>query len=91
MKSCFNPRCQNKVIYSVHLYLSVDGSHPPAISTPLCYLCEEHKSYATFEMLTPPEGWEAIQEGFKCAGLTPPTRKYSKIILEKVVADPNLN
>lgn len=90
-RQCAVKNCNNPIAYQIHFSLAVHANHPPAISTPILYVCEEHKNEFTFEMLAVEPSWKAICDMFLSIGRQAPKKEFSKIILAKAQSDPELS
>lgn len=85
MKACSKKDCQNRAAYQVCLSLSVHANHTPALSSPILYLCEDHKNDITFESITShADNWEKLCRGFTGIGRMAPVKEFSKIIIEPI-------
>ena len=82
MKNCSVDKCTNAAKYSVHLSLACNAKHPPAISTAIVYLCEDHKEKPTWEELGVDQNWDKICASIKAGGFQEPKKEFSKIIIE---------
>jgi hypothetical protein len=84
-KECRVKGCKNELAYSIHLSLMVHPNHPPAITTPVGYTCEEHKSLTKFEDFSRDETWDSITKMFLSKGFMAPNKKFSKIIFNNYI------
>lgn len=84
-RKCNKRECENDAIYQLRLSLAVHENHEPAISTPIVYLCDDHKDDITFEsFMSVPGNWEKICSGFTSNGRQAPKKEFSKLIIEHI-------
>ena len=80
---CDHIGCQNEAKYFAGLKLRVHENHKPAKSSPMVFICEEHKE-VKWEDLVNEEGWGKICNNFLARGLAVPLKKYSSIYIEEL-------
>lgn len=83
MVNCDRTDCKNKAKYGVILELRVHAHHEPATSSPIVYVCEEHKDVQWDDIITA-EGWLMITSEFSRIGKYKPSRAYSNLALAPI-------
>lgn len=86
-RSCNKVGCLQRATQEVRLSLAVHASHPPAISSPIMYLCDEHAPEATWQNLNVDGNWGKICASFESIGRIPPKKKFSKLIIQPITGN----
>lgn len=81
---CSKDHCTKDATKEIRFSLAVNGNHEPSISSPVLFLCEEHKDIFTEEDCFGPAQWASICNGFTRMGKQAPTREFSKIIVQDI-------
>lgn len=84
MKQCNKEKCINNATHQVQLSLAVNANHEPAISTPILFLCNDHKNDYTKDDMFGPIQWKQICDGFTNAGKAAPKKEFSDIIISPI-------
>lgn len=86
---CNKENCPNNATHQLVFKLAVNDKHPPAISTPLIYLCSDHKDdFTKADFFDDQEQWGKLCAQFIKAGKMAPTKKHSDILIQLI---PQLN
>lgn len=81
LHKCQRLECTKDAVYSVHLSLRVHEDHEPAVSTPILFVCEDHKYHITWDNFVEPN-WNKICKSLESVGRVAPVKKFSKLILK---------
>lgn len=87
-RKCQNSACDNDAVYSVHLSLAVHENHEPAISTPIVFVCNQHKDHVTWDNFVEPN-WDKICQSIESFGRKAPIKEFSKLIIKPVTNGEN--
>jgi hypothetical protein len=86
MATCNKTGCHNRPTHELCLALRPANNIQPALSTPLLFLCDDHKDEISFEDLTPPDGWRRICEGFIAGGYEEPKKEFSFLVIQPIAS-----
>lgn len=88
---CNKDYCQQDASWEVRLSIAVNNKHEPSISSPVLFLCNEHKDGApTFKQqaMTKNENgrtnWDNLCESLEAAGKQRPVMKYCSVIIQPI-------
>lgn len=91
-KVCDHIGCNKVPTKQICVSLAVHANHPPAISTPIAYTCDEHQSLFTFDQFVDTaDNWEKICKQFADIGRMSPKKEFSKILIEDIYEAKNEN
>lgn len=83
--TCDKKECDKPPTKKVLLSLAVHATHPPAISTPIAYFCDEHCSSVSFEdFANAGSNWQTLCNNFTAIGRQAPKKEFSKLIIEPI-------
>ena len=84
-KTCDQKGCDKPPTKQLRLSLAVNANHPPAISTPIAYACDEHQHLFTFEEFAEAgSNWDSLCKQFESIGRVAPKKEFSKLIIEDI-------
>lgn len=82
-KLCNHQGCQNAATHQVVLELKSHPHHSPALSSPLVFVCSEHKAVAWADVVDA-RGWRTICENFASKGYAKPQMRYSNVRVQLI-------
>lgn len=81
--NCNKQNCKNEAEFEVVFLLRMHAKHPPAVSTPLIYVCKDHSDVEWDDVYTD-EGWKKIEDSFLNTGYAAPKKEYSCIEIREI-------
>lgn len=94
--NCNREKCKNEAKFEVVFLLREYANHPPAVSTPVIFVCSDHSDITWKDVYTE-DGWRQICNTFLDAGYASPAKEHSCIEIRdiqkqqmKVIIPPNI-
>jgi hypothetical protein len=81
---CSRKDCQNEATNSVTAELRVHKKHPPALSTPLLYVCDDHALDVTWSEVITDQWFNELGNRFTQSGFAAPVKKYSNLVIKPI-------
>jgi len=78
--NCSKSGCTHAATHKVVLELKANARDSAATSTPLVYVCDEHKDVQWGDVVDD-KGWHTIRENFKAQGFFPPSKVFSRVLV----------
>jgi hypothetical protein len=83
--NCNLAGCKNQSKFIVRFAFASNATHPPAISSPVLYVCPEHMD-VEWKDVCDDNGWNQICSQFTGKGLSTPSKEFSYIEIVPITA-----